>query len=51
MLNFNFCYFFVFIDVTAITEGWKMRSVQDIVRIEPAMVEISGNFFDSCRCD
>ena len=41
----------VFTDVTAITEGWKMRSVQDIGRVEPAMVEVSGTFFDSCKCD
>jgi len=39
------------LDVTAITEGWKPRSVQDIDRVEPAMVEVSGNFFESCKCE
>ena len=43
--------FVVFTDVTAITEGWKMRNVQDIGRVAPAMVEVSGKYFDSCNCD
>ena len=43
--------FFIFPDLTAITEGWKIRSVQDIGRVEPAMVEVSGTFFESCKCD
>ena len=38
-------------DLSALTDGWTARTVQDIKRLEPAVVEVSQRFFENCRCD